>query len=111
MTCVSRHAADPAMATLWSSQMLIPPVNPTRPSQTTIFRCVRKLIRPGRKRAQVSGLNHATSAPACRNGAKNFRLNRSEPIASTRSRTSTPARALAQSKSRKRVPIRSGSQM
>ena len=89
-TWVSRQAALSLAAALCSSQTFMPPVKPTRPSQTTILRWLRKLTEPGRKRRARSGLNQATSAPAAKSGRRNDRRTADEPIESNKSRTWTP---------------------
>ena len=93
-------ARSPATAAACSSQILMPPVKPIRPSQTTILRCVRKFTRSGRRRAREIGLNRATSTPAFWSGRRNRRPSQAEPIASTSRRTSTPLPAL----SHKQIP-------
>jgi hypothetical protein len=91
--------------------MFMPPVKPTTPSHTTILRWQRKSARRVRIQRIEIGLNQATWAPASRSGRRKRRPRCDDPDPSTSSRTATPARAFSISRSRRRVPIRSGSKM
>ncbi len=88
------------------TRIFMPPVNPTRPSTTRIFRWVRILIVIRCHKAN-DGRNRAYFTPSRRSMGRMVGHEYRVPVASISTRTSTPRRAASPSACAKAVPTSS----
>ena len=101
LKCVSRTGSAGLVAITFSSPMFMPPQNPTRPSTTSSFLCVRRL-RNGIRHGRGECMKRPTRISLRRSWPKAAGRKYPLPIPSRRTRTSTP-RALASARASKNM--------